>query len=101
MLEMQKRDSVPTMGPPRPAGTPVRTDDGRPFTCESNEPADKLSMWLPDPPLDGDPVFCCGARVGTFRDNGEQRPGYSGQYIETVPTKEMPPALAALMRERR
>ncbi len=75
------------------------TGDGRPFVRDDTA-ADDLAMWAPEPPRDGDPVLCCGVRVGTFHDNGESRPDYSDKYLEMVPTKEMPAALAAHTRER-
>ena len=42
--------------------------DGRPFAPSRPElsPIDP-PLWWPDPQRDGDPVYCGGARVGTYR----------------------------------
>ena len=73
------------------------TDDGRPFVRERGEPDDELALWMPEPPRHGDPVYCCGVRVGTVYGD-LTRPGEGG--VETVPTREMPPKLAEHARER-
>lgn len=78
----------------RVAGAPAVSEDGRPFTSDQ-EPDDEAALWTPDPPRDGDPVYCCGVRVGTFSGDC-QKPG--GWYIETVPTCEMPSKLAQKVR---
>jgi hypothetical protein len=82
------------VGPARPAGTPVASEDGRPFAPDGA--ADPV-LWWPSPPKDGDPVYCEGARVGTFRGRRGE-PG--GWYVETVPTNDLPPGLAARVRVR-
>jgi hypothetical protein len=48
---------------------------------------------MPEPPKDGDPVYCCDIRVGTFHGPRGGRLGGRDCYISTVPTAEMPPAL--------
>jgi hypothetical protein len=69
------------------------TSEGRPFVRDPDEPNDELALWMPEPPRDGDPVFCSGVRVGTFRGDCARSGGW---YIDTVPTAQMPPALAPI-----
>jgi hypothetical protein len=68
------------------------TADGRPFVRDRNEPDDEAAEWMPDPPRDGDPVYCCGKQIGTFHGDYSRPDEW---YIETVPSAEMPPKLAA------
>ena len=92
MSEVRERDLAATLGSAEPSGcSPITTEDGRPFVRQG-EGNEHSALWLPDPPRDGDPVYCAGVRVGTF--HGQYRePG--GWYVETVSTGEMPPELAA------
>jgi hypothetical protein len=73
------------------------TDDGRPVVREQGELDDELALWMPEPPRDGDPVYCCGVRVGTVHGD-LTRPGEG--CVETVPTRELPPKLAAHTRAK-
>jgi hypothetical protein len=77
----------------RSSPAPVATPGGRPF-IRDDAPRDEIAQWMPQPPLDGDPVYCCGVRVGTF--HGIHLLGE--WYIETVPTREMPAEFAAHVR---
>lgn len=77
-------------------GGALTSDDGRPLVCLDKVPSE-ASLWLPNPPREGDPAYCCGQRVGTFHGDGS-KPGE--WYIDIVPTKDMPPDIAAHFRER-
>ena len=74
----------------RPA--PVATEDGRPYAPDPDEPDAELAFWQPSPARDGDAVYCCGVRVGTFHGEDGKAGGW---WIDTVPTRDMPPNLAA------
>lgn len=99
MPEMPAALPVPAPRGRRPADAPLATDDGRPFRQWSKEgtPAD-LALWVPLPCRDGDPVYCCGVRVGVAHGDLDSPPG---GYITTVEASAMPAALAAHVRERR
>jgi hypothetical protein len=81
---------------PGDAAGPVVTDVGRPLVRDPVEPDDALALWMPDPPRDGDAVYCCGMRVGTFR--GDRARGQ--WHIDLVGTKDLPPKLAEWARPR-
>jgi hypothetical protein len=70
--------------------------DGRPFVRHREGKPPELTLWRPDPPREGDPIYCCGVRVGTFHGT---LPDSASWYIVTVPTAEMPPTLAAHVRQ--
>jgi hypothetical protein len=72
------------------------TDDGRHFRPIDGE-LHAFNVMMPEPPRDGDALYCEGQRIGTFKGKRDE-PG--GWYIETVSTKLMPPALAAHIRGR-
>ena len=72
-----------------PSTPPVATADGRPYVRDSDEPDDELAYWLPDPPCDGDRVYCFGRMIGTYRSNGN---------IETFRTDALPEKLANHLR---
>ena len=75
----------------RPAGTPLVTEDGRPFVLDDAG----LELWLPKPPRDGDPVYCRGARVGVVVGDW----GTPGQgWLDLVSTEHFPPEIAAKIR---
>src|SRR5579872_5230483 len=87
-----------TVEPERVAFAPVASDDGRPLFLLLA----KHELWAPDPPRDGDPVYCRGFKVGTF--HGEYRTvecaaGLVCQHwsVTTVATADMPPDVAAVM----
>lgn len=78
---------------------PAVTADGRSFARGDGPPLDgdpDLALWYPQPPQDGDPVYCGGIHVGTFRGEFRTSDHPSGLlhqhwYIETFPTKDIPP----------
>ena len=67
---------------------PSRTEDGRPFVLDDPD----LELWLPEPPRDGDPVFCravhVGVVVGDWRTPGKGR-------LDLISTEHFPPEIAA------
>ena len=76
---------------------PILTLDGRPYVREPDEPDAELALWTPDPPRDGEAVYCGGVRVGTFHGNASRAGGW---YVQMVPTRDMPAKLAARVRQR-
>jgi hypothetical protein len=99
MLELQPTVRPAPFGPTRPPGTPEVTEDGRPYVAdEESKIGGKFAVWKPSPRRDGDGVYCEGSRIGTFRCVGEADPSINNEWIDTVPTKDMPPALAAYFR---
>jgi hypothetical protein len=77
---------------PGPAGTPAATADGRPFVPDPGTPPEAPAFWWPDPPREGDPVYCLGALLGKFHGD-RSRPG--DWYVQTLPAEELPPDVAA------
>jgi hypothetical protein len=69
---------------------PHSTSDGRPFSpglFPDSDPA----LLAPDPPRDGDPVYCLGARAGTFHGNA----AVDGEWwIDLDRSRDLPLALA-------
>lgn len=81
------------------ADAPVTTADGRPFIRDPHRKTGDPVFWWPDPPRDGDPVFCMGVRIGTF--HGEYlntSTAFGHWYIRLAPTADMPAKLAAHVR---
>src|SRR6266568_4857939 len=93
MPEMQSGQLLAEVGFARPAGTPVASADGRSFSLFSKN-NHEFAFWLPAPPREGDPVYCCGAHVGHY--HGRNEPGEC--YLETVETRDLPANIAAHFR---
>jgi hypothetical protein len=55
-----------------PVGTPAATEDGRPFVPKDEDKPLESLLWIPNPPRDGDPVYCRGVLVGTFHGDDSQ-----------------------------
>jgi hypothetical protein len=78
----------------------MTTDDGRPFVRDPKEPDDDLALWMPSPVRHDDPIYCCGVVVGHFHGTDDSGDGYSNGCVCLVPTRDMPPKLAAWMRSK-
>ena len=87
-VEAFRASLAPLPARAHPDGTPLATPDGRPFVPGGGK---DFSLWIPKPARDGDPIFCCGARAGTFRGDPDT-PG--GWHLE-LQVPALPPELAA------
>src|SRR5262245_11386047 len=72
----------------RPAGPPLATGAGRSFALWDAG----VELWVPEPPRDGDPVYCRGVCVGTVR--GDLRKAGEGR-LDLAATEHFTPEVAA------
>jgi hypothetical protein len=78
------------------------TEDGRPYRPQTW--AEGVVVWVPDPPKDGDPIYCEGVVAGKFcgdTSRAGERCGHSrlaGWHFETRRTSELPQKLAEYLR---
>jgi len=103
MSQLQRTQRDPALVDSRPAGTPLVTDDGRPFVTEESG-KDDLALWLPKPPRAGDAVYCQGVRIGVVQgdtSNAANTTAQCGWWIDTLPTRDLPPEMAHWLRENR
>lgn len=67
----------------------MKTDDGRPYVVHGGDKGD-ATFFVPEPPREGDDVYCCGIVVGEVWGD-LTTPGQG--CILTRPWTELPPAL--------